>query len=252
MARWGMVIDLDRCTGCQACVVACKVENNVPLTDAAESRQGRSISWMRLARMELHEHGDHPTTRLVPLPCMHCENPPCVKVCPATATTIDEEGLVAQVFPRCIGCRYCTTACPYTVRQFNWSDLEWPAPMERGLNPDVSIRPRGVVEKCSFCHHRLQLAKDEARLNGSPLREGDYVPACVESRAVHAVEPGEQVDVLGEPGALRRHDVRGQFHKRHAHLVQDVHRRDNAAKCVSPVVRTHAVTVTGLELIRPL
>ena len=202
MARWGMVIDLDRCTGCQACVVACKVENNVPPTGAEEASERRSISWLRVSELVLGEHGSSGKPQLVPIPCMHCENPPCVKVCPATATTIDEEGLVAQIYPRCIGCRYCTTACPYTVRQFNWSDVEWPAPMEEGLSPDVSVRPRGVVEKCSFCHHRLQLARDKARLEDRPLEEGEYIPACVESCPAVAMSFGDLDDPLSAVARL--------------------------------------------------
>ena len=192
MARWGMVIDLDRCTACQACVVACKVENNVPPTGAEQAERGRSISWMRVGRME--ERGHEVSSRLVPLPCMHCDNPPCVKVCPATATVIGKEGIVAQVYPRCIGCRYCTTACPYTVRYFNWKAFDWPSPMEKGLSPDVSIRPKGVVEKCTFCHHRLQRARDQARAEGRPLAEGEYVPACVETCPAEAMAFGDLDD----------------------------------------------------------
>lgn len=210
MARWGMAIDLDRCTGCQACVVACKVENNVPPTGAAEAELGRSISWLRLARVEVAEHGNQPAMKLVPLPCMHCENPPCVAVCPATATTIDDEGLVAQIYARCIGCRYCTTACPYTVRQFNWKELPWPQPLEQAQNPDVSIRPRGVVEKCSFCNHRLQRARDLARFEGRQLENHEYQPACVETCPAEAMvfgdldDPHSEVARLAEsPRALR-------------------------------------------------
>jgi len=194
MTRWGMVIDLDLCTGCQACVVACKVENNIPPAGPEDSRKGRSIAWIRLQHMNLGEHGSESQAQLVPVPCMHCENPPCVKVCPATATTIGAEGLVAQVYPRCIGCRYCTTACPYTVRQFNWKNASWPEPLDKALSPDVSVRPRGVVEKCSFCHHRLQLARDRARFEGRELREGDYTPACVESCPANAMSFGDLDD----------------------------------------------------------
>jgi menaquinone reductase, iron-sulfur cluster-binding subunit len=194
MTRWGMVIDLDRCTACQACVVACQVENNIPPADHADSDRGRGIAWIRVAPFDEGEHGTRPELRLVPLPCMHCEKPPCMKVCPARATRIDSEGIVGQVYARCIGCRYCTTACPYTVRRFNWTRPEWPEPMEESLSPDVSVRPRGVVEKCSFCHHRLQVARDKARMEGRALHDGDYMPACVESCPAEAMFFGDLDD----------------------------------------------------------
>lgn len=194
MARWGMAIDLDRCTACQACVVACQVENNVSPAGTEQWQKGRAISWLRLVPFQDGEHGTRPDLRLMPLPCMHCQRPPCTKVCPVKATQIDHEGLVAQVYPRCIGCRYCTTACPYTVRHFNWKRPEWPRPMEQALSPDVSVRPKGVVEKCTFCHHRLQRAKDKARMAGATLREGDYVPACVESCPAEAMVFGDLDD----------------------------------------------------------
>jgi len=202
MARWAMIIDLDRCTGCQACVIACQVENNVPPTGAEEAEKGRAISWLRLVPHAEGEHGTRPELRLMPVPCMHCDNPPCTKVCPVQATQIDQEGLVGQVYPRCIGCRYCTTACPYTVREFNWRQPEFPEPMERGLSPDVSIRPKGVVEKCTFCYHRLQLARDEARLEGRLLREGDYLPACVETCPAGAMYFGDLDDPESEVSRL--------------------------------------------------
>lgn len=194
MTRWGMVIDLDRCTACQACVVACQAENNIPPADHDDSDRGRGIAWIRLAQFREGEHGTRPGLRLVPIPCMHCERPPCMKVCPARATRIDKEGIVGQVYARCIGCRYCTTACPYTVRRFNWKLPEWPDPMQEGLSPDVSVRPRGVVEKCSFCHHRLQIARDKARMEGRELRDGDYMPACVQSCPAEAMAFGDLDD----------------------------------------------------------
>jgi len=202
MARWGMVIDLDRCDACQACVVACKVENNIPPSGPEDAAEGRSIAWIRLVPIDLEHPGESPSLQLLPVPCMHCENPPCVKVCPATATTIDHEGLVAQIYARCIGCRYCTTACPYTVRQFNWKNVEFPEPMNEGLSPDVSVRPRGVVEKCSFCHHRLQLARDRARFEGRPLEDGEYRPACVESCPTAAMTFGDLDDPHSEVARL--------------------------------------------------
>jgi molybdopterin-containing oxidoreductase family iron-sulfur binding subunit len=194
MPRWAMVIDLDRCTACQACVVACQVENNVTPAGPRQAEQGRAISWLRLVPFQGGEHGTRPDLRLVPLPCMHCERPPCTRVCPVGATQIDREGLVAQIYPRCIGCRYCTTACPYTVRHFNWDRPQWPSPLEQALSPDVSVRPKGVVEKCTFCHHRLQRARDQARAEGRPLREGDYVPACVETCPAEAMVFGDLDD----------------------------------------------------------
>ncbi len=208
MARWAMAIDLDRCTACQACVVACQVENNVPPTGADEAKRGRAISWMRLVPMRVESAEGHlgpePAPSLIPVPCMHCENPPCTKVCPVQATQKDSQGLVAQVYPRCIGCRYCTTACPYTVREFNWTQPLWPEPMATALNPDVSIRPKGVVEKCSFCHHRLQLAEDLARLEGRELADGDYLPACVESCPAGAMAFGDLENPHSEVALLEQ------------------------------------------------
>ena len=209
MPRWGMVIDLDKCTACQACVVACQTENNVAFTGPEEGGKGRGIFWMKVIPIP---EGQFPRgkVRFIPLPCLHCDNPPCVKVCPVDATNITPDGIVRQIFARCIGCRYCTTACPYTVRQFNWKPPEWPEPMQTGLSPDVSIRPKGVVEKCTFCHHRLQRARDQARAERRELQEGEYLPACVETCPAGALafgdldDPRSEVSRLGEsPRAFR-------------------------------------------------
>lgn len=193
MARWGMVIDLDRCTGCETCVIACKAENNIPVSGPGESDKGREILWMQvLPEMT----GTFPNVKLryLPRPCMQCDEPPCAKVCPVRATYKNEEGLVAQIYSRCIGCRYCTMACPYTVKYFNWSEPEWDTESTRSWNPDVSIRSAGVVEKCTFCHHRLQRVRDQARFEGRELRPGEYVPACVESCPTRAIEFGDLDD----------------------------------------------------------
>lgn len=200
MARWGMTIDLDLCTACQSCVVACKVENNIPPTDAGDAERGRSISWIRLSPQEDHGHEGESWHQLVPVPCMHCGNPPCVKVCPVQATKGDVEGLVAQIYPRCIGCRYCTTACPYTVRAFNWRTHEWPAPMERSLSPDVSIRPKGVVEKCTFCHHRIRRAEHAAAMEGRRLADDELqrLPACAAACPAGAIVFGDLSDPEAE------------------------------------------------------
>lgn len=193
MSRWGMVIDLDKCTGCQACVVACKVENNIPFASPEEAEKGRTISWMEVVTTV---EGEYPNVRAayVPRPCMHCDNPPCTKVCPTRATYKSSEGLVGQIYPRCIGCRYCTNNCPYTVKYFNWYRPEWPDEMTASFNPDVSVRPKGVVEKCTFCHHRLQKVKEQARAEGRDLRDGDYVPACVDICPSQAMAFGDLDD----------------------------------------------------------
>ncbi len=193
MARWGMVIDLDRCTACQACVVACQAENNVPPADRTSGGMGRSQAWLELV---IFTEGEYPRVkmRMLPRPCMHCDKPPCVAVCPVGATYKSEEGINGQIYGRCIGCRYCTTACPYTVRYFNWYPPQYPEPLQKGLNPDVSVRPKGVVEKCTFCHHRLIKARDQARFEGRPMRADEYVPACVEACPANAMTFGDLDD----------------------------------------------------------
>lgn len=191
MAKWGMTIDLDRCTACQACVTACQAENNLPPTGLEEARRGRNFTWMEMIPFEGEGERPKPIDRLLPRPCLHCDNPPCVKVCPVKATYKSEDGIVGQIFSRCIGCRYCTTACPYTARYFNWYEPSWPEPMKRHLNPDVSVRSVGVVEKCTFCHHRLQNARDQARAEDRPMRPGEFTPACVESCPTGAMVFGD-------------------------------------------------------------
>ncbi len=190
MPSWGMVIDLDKCTGCQACVVACQVENNLPVQGVREADEDRLTQWIYVLSST---EGEYPyvRTRYRPVFCQHCDSPPCVKVCPVGATYKNEEGIVGQVYSRCIGCRYCANNCPYTVKTFNWRDPEWPGNMSRGLNPDVSVRPKGVVEKCTFCHHRLQEARERVRAEGRELREGDYVPACVDTCPARAMVFGD-------------------------------------------------------------
>ncbi len=190
MARWGMVIDLDRCNGCQACEVACRAENNIAVGGPRTARENRTIFWMRVVS-EVHGEWPDVRSRFIPLPCMQCDRPPCTAVCPVRATSLDSEGIVAQIYPRCIGCRYCANACPYTAKSFNWRKPEFPQSTLPMLNPDVSVRPVGVIEKCTFCHHRLQIARERARAEDRPLREEDYVPACAEICPTAAIEFGD-------------------------------------------------------------
>jgi molybdopterin-containing oxidoreductase family iron-sulfur binding subunit len=210
-----MVIDLDRCNGCQACEVACRSENNVAVGGARAARENRTISWMRV-QAEVRGEWPDVRARFIPQPCMHCDRPPCTLVCPVQATSLDQEGIVNQIYARCIGCRYCANACPYTVKFFNWRAPSYPESTLPGLNPDVSIRPVGVVEKCTFCSHRLQRAREQAKAEGRPLREGDYVPACAESCPTQAITFGDLDDprqrvarLAADPRAFRLHEQLG-------------------------------------------
>ena len=190
MPRWGMAIDLEKCTGCRACETACAMENNIPIAGEEQTSMGRHISWMKVLTQV---SGEFPQTKatFVPRPCMQCDNPPCTKVCPVNATHRAEDGIVAQIYARCIGCRYCANACPYSVKYFNYYTPEWPESMQSHLNPDVSVRPKGVIEKCTFCHHRLQKARELAKVENRLLAETDYQPACADSCPSKAIVFGD-------------------------------------------------------------
>jgi molybdopterin-containing oxidoreductase family iron-sulfur binding subunit len=178
--RWGMVVDLDRCTGCGACVTACHAENNIPTVGPDEAARGRAMHWIRVER---YWEGDFPDVRLKfrPVFCQQCEAAPCEAVCPTYASHHTDEGLNAQVYNRCIGTRYCGNACMYNVRFFNFFHPQWEKPLNLQLNPDVSIREVGVMEKCTFCVQRIKTAKSEARAEGRPLADGAVQPACAQS-----------------------------------------------------------------------
>lgn len=190
MAKWAMVIDLDKCTGCGDCIAACKLENNVAIVDPEEANDGRVMFWIEM--VTIYE-GEFPNIKIkrFPKPCFHCDNPPCTKVCPVHATYKNEEGLVGQIYHRCIGCRYCMVACPYTVKVFNWYEPEWSAERRKCFNPDVSLRDKGVVEKCSFCAHRLIKVKEEVDIEGRDIQDGDYMPACADSCPADAIYFGD-------------------------------------------------------------
>lgn len=203
MPRWGMVIDLNKCTGCGECVAACKTELNVAIVGPEESARGRTLLCMDIFTFYEGEFPDI-KVRYLPRPCFHCDRPPCTRVCPVRATYLNEEGIVTQVYPQCIGCRYCQAACPYTVKYFNWYEPEWPEEMRAALNPDVSVRPGGVVEKCTFCVHRLQKAKEQAAVEERELEEDDYIPACVESCPTKAMYFGDLDNPKHKVSKLKR------------------------------------------------
>jgi molybdopterin-containing oxidoreductase family iron-sulfur binding subunit len=194
--RYGMVIDLDRCTGCGGCMVACASENNVP-PSAPRATARTGLTPLRVQPVSNGASGASRREAFIPLMCMQCgHETPCVSVCPQQAVEVDKAtGIVTQMAQRCLGCRYCMTACPYHARYFNWQDPEWPAGMEVTLNPGAATRMRGVVEKCNMCHSRLHAAEDKAAALKLPApNPADYVPACVESCPTNAILFGDLAD----------------------------------------------------------
>jgi len=191
--RWGMSVDVDACIGCQACAVACQAENNVPVVGKAEAAYGRQVHWLRLERWA---EGDpaHPRNLFLPMFCQHCEVAPCEPVCPVFAAYRTEEGLNGQVYNRCVGTRYCGNNCPYHVRRFNWWNYEVAAPLDVQLNPDVTVRQLGVMEKCTMCIQRIVAGKDRARDEKRAVRDGDILTACQQTCPTQAITFGNLKD----------------------------------------------------------
>jgi Fe-S-cluster-containing dehydrogenase component len=207
--RWGMTIDLDRCTGCEACVVACHAENNLPVSSPKEAARGRTVHWIRVDR---YYEGEFPDVKVKyrPVLCQHCDDAPCEPVCPVYATYHNQEGLNVQVYNRCVGTFYCANNCPYSVRSFNWFAPEWPEPLGLQLNPDVAVRMGGVMEKCTFCIQRIKRGKQEAAREHRPPADGEVQPACVQSCPAEAMvfgdlnDPESKVARLAQNGRATR------------------------------------------------
>jgi Fe-S-cluster-containing dehydrogenase component len=192
--KWGMVIDQDLCTGCQACVTACAMENNISFVGEEDAGYGRSMQWIRIERFWT---GEFPkvSTNFQPMLCQQCGKAPCEPVCPVFASVHSEaEQLNVQVYNRCVGTRYCANNCPYQVREFNWRDYERPEPLNNQLNPDVTVRRRGVMEKCTFCIQRIRRGEDQANAEGRSVQDGEVVPACAQACPANAIVFGRLDD----------------------------------------------------------
>jgi len=196
--RWGMVIDQDLCTGCQACVAACSMENNVPFVGEDDAGYGRAMHWIRIER--LWEEAEYPEVKMTPFQpmlCQQCHNAPCEPVCPVYASVHSaSEDINLQVYNRCVGTRYCGNNCPYQVRSFNWYDYSDArirpelTTLQNQFNPDVTVRRRGVMEKCTFCIQRIHRAEDKAKSEGRDIIDGEFTTACAQACPANAITFG--------------------------------------------------------------
>jgi molybdopterin-containing oxidoreductase family iron-sulfur binding subunit len=222
--HWGMAIDLNKCTGCSSCVISCQAENNVAVVGKEQVGMTRIMHWIRIDRY-YSEDPQNPSVYFQPIMCQHCDNAPCENVCPVSATNHSNEGLNQMAYNRCIGTKYCINNCAYKVRRFNWfryatnDAFDYNQNSDLGrmvLNPDVTVRERGVVEKCTFCVQRLQEKKLQAKLENRVLKDGEVIPACAQACPSGAVIFGDMNDPESRISLVLKNE-------RNYHLLDELH-----------------------------
>jgi len=234
---WGMVIDLNKCIGCNACSVACYAENNLPVVGKEKFEKGQAMHWLRIERYwdepdlgesrvsEYQHHG----ASYVPMMCQQCNAATCEPVCPVAATYHTPDGLNAQVYNRCIGSRYCSNNCPYRLRYFNFYSYyedAWPAPLHMQLNPDLSVRDKGVMEKCTFCVQRIRTVKDKAKMDDRPVMDGEIQTACMQTCPTTAIKFGDMLN-LHSPEKAQPTDVSQLWRKHQVELGKHTQNKQN-------------------------
>lgn len=238
--KWGMVIDLNSCTGCGTCILACQSENNIPTVGKKYVLEGREMHWIRVDRY-YEGSPENPRSVHQPVVCMHCDNAPCETVCPVLATVHSSEGTNDMIYNRCVGTRYCSNNCPYKVRRFNWFNYvkKIEEPLNMALNPDVTVRSRGVMEKCSFCIQRIHQAKGEAKRENRPLKDGELQTACQQSCPAKAITFGD----LNDP----KSQVQKEFKAKNSYALLDDHLNTKPSVKYKTKIRNTKEKIPSLE-----